>query len=426
MEKQVEKQVIFGDGFIEEPSKWDRREAFKSTALDPATIGTDLWWDYEIDRKLRSDFIESESGRLVLATQKYPNDEQVILLPVRIWGYVLTERKWYQLNINNVRDVQRNGNPDDGAIRSFNDLVLPPSHKMLVQALVKNQMRIQNASLSDADTNLSQSRTEQLPGQSTSLDLVRGKGRGLIILLHGVPGVGKTSTAECVAAQLGRPLFPITCGDLGTNAEAVENKLDAFFFLAQKWRCVLLLDEADVFLARRSAGDFTRNGIVSVFLRVLETFSGVLILTTNRVGEFDEAFRSRIHVSLYYPRLDAKSTADIYDVNLRRIRDHESLDIDVEEEAIRDFGRKHFRDNEDAPSRRWNGRQIKNAFQTAIALANWDFFDQSYRSSDPKAKPTLAAKHFEYVALTSSDFDEYLDHVHQVSLSNFKLSNYVI
>lgn len=43
-------------------------------------------------------------------------------------------------------------------------------------------------------------------------DLVRGKGKGVILLLHGVPGVGKTSTAECVAEYTGRPLFALTCG----------------------------------------------------------------------------------------------------------------------------------------------------------------------------------------------------------------------
>lgn len=336
-----------------------------------------------------------------MTTDVTPNQEQLILLPVRIWGYVLNERKWAQLNINNIKDVQRKSNVDYGAIRSFNDLVLRPAHKKLIQALVTNQMWLQSANLDDADTSASQARTEQFSGQSPALDIVRGKGRGLIILLHGVPGVGKTSTAECVAAQLGRPLFPITCGDLGTNAEAVEHKLENFFFLAQKWKCVLLLDEADVFLTRRSTGDFVRNGIVSVFLRVLETFTGVLILTTNRVGEFDEAFKSRIHVSILYPRLDEKSTIEIYDVNLRRIKDNESLDVDIEEDAIREFGRHHFRTNEKTPSRRWTGRQIKNAFQTAIALANWDFFDQSNGSSGQRTRPTLQAKHFDYIAKTS-------------------------
>ena len=82
--------------------------------------------------------------------------------------------------------------------------------------------------------------------------------------MHGVPGVGKTSTAECVAAQTKRPLFPITCGDIGTNPRDVEERLDEYFDMAHKWGCVLLLDEADVFLAKREkGGDLQRNGVVS-------------------------------------------------------------------------------------------------------------------------------------------------------------------
>lgn len=46
----------------------------------------------------------------------------------------------------------------------------------------------------------------------SSTSLVRGKGKGVIILVHGVPGVGKSSTAECVAEYTERPLFSITCG----------------------------------------------------------------------------------------------------------------------------------------------------------------------------------------------------------------------
>jgi SpoVK/Ycf46/Vps4 family AAA+-type ATPase len=95
------------------------------------------------------------------------------------------------------------------------------------------------------------------------MDLVRGKGKGVIILLHGVPEVGKTSTAECVAFHLGRPLFPITYGDLGVDANTVELRLEEYFRLASQWGCVLLLDEADVFLARRSEDQLKRNALVS-------------------------------------------------------------------------------------------------------------------------------------------------------------------
>ena len=79
-------------------------------------------------------------------------------------------------------------------------------------------------------------------------DFIFGKGRGLLILLHGEPGVGKTATAEAVAQSTRRPLFPISCSDLTAGWE-VEERLEDIFRLAHLWDCVLLLDEADVFLA---------------------------------------------------------------------------------------------------------------------------------------------------------------------------------
>jgi hypothetical protein len=47
---------------------------------------------------------------------------------------------------------------------------------------------------------------------------------------------------------------------------------------------VVLLDEADVFLEERDMKDLKRNALVSVFLRALEYYDGILILTSNRVG----------------------------------------------------------------------------------------------------------------------------------------------
>ena len=61
--------------------------------------------------------------------------------------------------------------------------------------------------------------------------------------------------------------------------------------------CVALLDEGDVFLEQRTLTDLDRNALASVFLRVLEYYEGILILTSNRVGTFDEAFKSRIQLS---------------------------------------------------------------------------------------------------------------------------------
>lgn len=43
----------------------------------------------------------------------------------------------------------------------------------------------------------------------------------------------------------------------------VETNLQNSFQLAQVWDCVLLLDEADVFLAERSQDNIERNALVS-------------------------------------------------------------------------------------------------------------------------------------------------------------------
>ena len=81
-------------------------------------------------------------------------------------------------------------------------------------------------------------------------------------MLHGPPGVGKTLTAETVAEYTQKPLYPINIGEL-TSEESIVEKLQKHFSRASRWDAVLLLDEADVLLEKRSYEDIHRNGIVS-------------------------------------------------------------------------------------------------------------------------------------------------------------------
>lgn len=254
---------------------------------------------------------------------------------------------------------------------------------------------------------------------SYDADLVRGKGKGLVILLHGAPGVGKTSTAETAADAFGKILLPITCGDLGLTAADVESELSEKFHLAELWGCVLLLDESDVFPARRNNTDLKRNSLVSVFLRVLEHFTGVLFFTTNRVGAFDEAFKSRLHMTLYYPPLDAEKTWSIWKMNLERLsqkkqRRNESMQID--EKEIFAYAQSHYTETSSRGAN-WNGRQIRNAFQTASALAEIETHERNKRVKARSMEtgegfipdsPQLKVKHFKEVAWASYEFDKYI------------------
>ena len=110
-------------------------------------------------------------------------------------------------------------------------------------------------------------------------DFIRGKGEGQIFLLHGPPGTGKTLTAgmnfckafeknanyvpESVAEYTKRPLLSITAADLGHEPVNLEQNLLRFFKNATNWGAIVLLDEADVYLERRSSNDLGRNSIVS-------------------------------------------------------------------------------------------------------------------------------------------------------------------
>lgn len=140
----------------------------------------------------------------------------------------------------------------------------------------------------------------------------------------------------------------------------VEKNLSYNFTLAHKWGCVLLLDEADVFLAKRSKTDLRRNAVTSVFLRSLEYYAGILFLTTNRVGGIDPAFKSRIHLSLFYPRLRKEETVKLYKVFIQRAKEEQARSgtttFKIDKKQITEFARQHYREMERDGLGTWNGR----------------------------------------------------------------------
>ncbi|KAG6353258.1 hypothetical protein INS49_007557 [Diaporthe citri] len=93
-------------------------------------------------------------------------------------------------------------------------------------------------------------------------DIIEGKGQGLVIVLHGPPGVGKTLTAESMAEVSEKPLLTVDVGQLAFERE-VDRRLRTIFEQAVRWGAVLLLDEADGVLEKRSWENHARNAIVS-------------------------------------------------------------------------------------------------------------------------------------------------------------------
>ena len=104
-----------------------------------------------------------------------------------------------------------------------------------------------------------------------------------------------------------------------------------------------------------------RNSLVSIFLRTLEYYSGILFMTTNRVRTFDDAFKSRIHVPLKYEELPKTSRVKIWKNFIDKLRKGEregGVEIDVDSEGYQKLAESPL-----------NGRQIKNVVRTAKSLA---------------------------------------------------------
>ncbi|CAI0648746.1 unnamed protein product [Colletotrichum noveboracense] len=275
--------------------------------------------------------------------------ETILLLPSTVYGFNLQEKKWVDLDVDKFHPVTWNKD-------AFKRLVLEEKTKEMIYALVD----VQTA-------------TKKMD------DIITGKGNGLIVLLHGSPGTGKTLTAESVAEIAEKPLYRVTCGDIGTQAQDVGKYLATVLYLGKLWDCVLLLDEADVFLEERTFADLQRNSLVSVFLRILEYYEGILILTSNRVGHFDEAFKSRIQVAIHYANLSTRSRKAIWQnfLDMMRKSTDEDANIAELEEHLDQLAEEDM-----------NGRQIRNAILTARQLAKhrnepleWVHLDQVMKTS---------------------------------------------
>jgi len=191
---------------------------------------------------------EKDKSTDLLTAEDLDPASDLLLLPSRLFAYALRERKFVQVDVSRLSSVTKV--PD-----AYECLKIKSRHKDLIQSLVDDHF-----SKKRADTC-----RKHGEGEPMSLDWIKGKGKGLIILLHGVPGVGKTATAEAVAQASGKPLFAITCGDLGLTPAEVETALQRIFRLANTWDCVLLLDEVDTFFSQRTKGDSTliKNALVS-------------------------------------------------------------------------------------------------------------------------------------------------------------------
>lgn len=209
-------------------------------------------------------------------------------------------------------------------------------------------------------------------------DVVEHKAGGTIILCQGPPGTGKTLTAEIYAEALGRPLYSVQCSQLGIDIDELESNLMLVLARGRRWKAVMLLDEADVYVHQRGS-DLVQNSIVGVFLRVLEYHSSVLFLTTNRGDLVDDAILSRCTIRIPYEVPEIESQVKIWKA-LAKVNGFEFTDEQISEITMV---------NEDL-----SGRDIKNLLKLAMMVTKGDAsqITEDLISDLRKFKPTVTER----------------------------------
>ncbi|TFY64130.1 hypothetical protein EVJ58_g2831 [Rhodofomes roseus] len=310
----------------------------------------------------RSNFIQRVHHALDPRT--LTESDFLICTPVLL-GFCFTTKAWGAFAIDRFTDVRWSEEP-------FNGLVLGAKQKTLIHSLVREH--------SSKPTEFD--------------DVVAGKGRGLVGLLCGNPGCGKTLTAEAVAETTRKPLYTVSAGELGTSPGYTDGRLRRILRLGERWNAVVLLDEADVFLQERDKADVSRNALVSIFLRQVEYHPGILILTTNLLDNIDPAFESRIHFCVRYPDLDFASRKAVWRTFLSKAGISEG---DISE---RDFIR--------LAQVPLNGRQIKNVVGTAKSIASAERQPQGLSKPEGVGQmsetPKLALRHVRIVLDVMQDW----------------------
>ncbi|QSS55017.1 AAA family ATPase [Histoplasma capsulatum var. duboisii H88] len=320
----------------------------RSTLLENGSPSTKIYLSEEEQRKNKEEMLEI-------------GDDMALLQHI-VHGYALRNKEWLNFYVDELKPVEWND-------EAYEHLVYDKQQKDLVLSFVENHHGTQRR----------------------DDDVIAGKGQGLNILLSGPPGTGKTLTAEAVADRCRRPLFYLQAEDLGILASELGPKIKRVFEMAIEWDAVILLDEADVFMSERHPNDIARNELVSIFLRELEYYRGIIFLTTNLYETIDTAFRSRLNLHLLFSPLTPETRETVWRKFLERMppmapRPGEEVDGEQEVRSVM----KEITDEDLKELAMWqlNGREIKNAAKMAKSWCDYKGYDMTLSRIESGIKVT--------------------------------------
>jgi ATPase family associated with various cellular activities (AAA) len=169
---------------------------------------------------------------------------------------------------------------------------------------------LNSAAADELATLVARCRTRELLAAAAGRATASSLNRGVRAMFTGPSGTGKTLTARHLGAVLGREVYRV---DLSAVVDKyigeTERNLDQVLSRAEELDVVLLLDEGDSLMTRRTevgnSNDRYANLQTNFLLQRLETFEGIVVVTTNAGHRIDQAFLRRIDVTVDFAPPDA-------------------------------------------------------------------------------------------------------------------------
>lgn len=182
-------------------------------------------------------------------------------------------------------------------------------------------------------------------------------GQGVSMMFYGPPGTGKTMTAQVIANELNMEIYKV---DLSTVMSKyigeTEKNLSVIFDEVKKSNSILFFDEADSLFGKRTetkdSNDKYANAETSYLLQKMEEYSGIVILATNYMQNFDEAYKRRIKYMIHFSFPEADERKRLWESCFGKMSPREYIDFE--------FLANHFE---------MSGSHIKNVVLSAAFLA---------------------------------------------------------
>ncbi|KAK9414536.1 putative p-loop containing nucleoside triphosphate hydrolase [Seiridium unicorne] len=346
------------------------------TILDPFLFATEFgaptitWLD---DTDVRTGLEDESDLRKTLkidprSTESLPSDDNYRMLPQWIRGFAVNTRLWATFDVSHMK-------PYEPKRQMINYLVMKTDKLKMIKAITKP--RLEREKIKDAPV-----------WHTFNVEQVNGKGEGRVILLHGPPGTGKTFTAECIAEW--------------TDPTHIESKLWQWFRMAEAWQAVLLIDEADVYVAKRLPN--SPGTSLELFLRALEYYKGILFLTTNAILGVDPAITTRATLIVHLDLPDSRERCEI----CKNMESRVNLILEYE---IRPGAQEEIQGLIDDESHSWAFLGLTAGFQVyqvAIALAQNDEEERHIKHNQvPREKLAISASNIRDAKSVVLDFVKY-------------------